>query len=98
MSLSNRVADPHHFNADPDPAFHFNADPDLAFHFNADPDPAFHFNEDPDPLFHFNLEPDPAFHLMHIGIQLSTLVPVGSSYSSNCDGNLRPASTGLKTL
>jgi|688.fasta_scaffold1006276_2 hypothetical protein len=24
-----RVADPHHFNADTDPAFHFNADPDL---------------------------------------------------------------------
>jgi len=27
------VADPHHFDADPDPAFHFDADPD------ADPDP-----------------------------------------------------------
>ncbi len=25
-----RVADPHHFNADQDPAFHFNADPDPA--------------------------------------------------------------------
>ncbi len=24
-----RVADPCHFNADPDPAFHFDADPDL---------------------------------------------------------------------
>jgi hypothetical protein len=24
------VADPHHFNADQDPAFHLNADPDLA--------------------------------------------------------------------
>jgi hypothetical protein len=24
------VADPHHFNADPDATFHFNADPDLA--------------------------------------------------------------------
>jgi hypothetical protein len=40
------IADPHHFNADPDPAFHFNPDPD--------PDPAFHFNADPDP--------DPAPH------------------------------------
>jgi hypothetical protein len=30
------ISDPHHFNADPDPAFHFNADPD--------PDPAFYFN------------------------------------------------------
>ncbi len=33
-----RVADPHQFIADPEPAFHFNADPDLAFHLNADPD------------------------------------------------------------
>ncbi len=31
--------DPHHFNADADPAFHFTADLDPAFHFNADPDP-----------------------------------------------------------
>ncbi len=30
-------ADPHHFNAHPDPAFHCNVDPDPAFHFNADP-------------------------------------------------------------
>jgi hypothetical protein len=29
-----RVADPHHFNADPNPAFHFNADPDPAFRFD----------------------------------------------------------------
>ncbi len=35
------VADPHHIDADPDPAFHFDADPDPAFHFNADPDPSF---------------------------------------------------------
>ncbi len=40
---SPRVSDPHHFNADPDPAFHFNADPDLVFHVNVDPD------LDPDP-------------------------------------------------
>jgi hypothetical protein len=32
-------SDPHHFNADPDPAFHFNADPDSY--------PALHFNQDP---------------------------------------------------
>jgi hypothetical protein len=31
--------DPHHFNADPDPAFHFNEDPDPAFYFNVDTDP-----------------------------------------------------------
>ncbi len=36
--VPSRIVDPHHFNADPDPAFHFNADPDPAFHFNADPD------------------------------------------------------------
>ncbi len=37
----SRVADPHHFNAnpDPDPAFPFNADPV--------PDPAFLFDTDP---------------------------------------------------
>jgi hypothetical protein len=28
--VESRVADPHHFNADPDPTFHFAADPDLA--------------------------------------------------------------------
>ncbi len=33
------VADPHHFDADPDPAFHFDADPDPTFHSDADPDP-----------------------------------------------------------
>jgi hypothetical protein len=43
---TDRVADPHHFDADPDPAFHFNANPDPDFHFNADPDP------DPDPAPH----------------------------------------------
>jgi hypothetical protein len=30
------VSDPHHIDADPDPAFHFYADPDP----DADPDPA----------------------------------------------------------
>ncbi len=34
FSKWKRVANPHHFNADPDPAFHYNADPD--------PDPAHH--------------------------------------------------------
>ncbi len=40
-----RVADPHHVDADPDPACRFDADPD--------PDPACHFdaNPDPDPCF-----------------------------------------------
>jgi hypothetical protein len=37
-----KVADPHHFDADPHPGFDFNADlnPELAFHSNADPHPA----------------------------------------------------------
>jgi|688.fasta_scaffold396478_1 hypothetical protein len=41
-----RVADPHQFYADPDPAYHFNADRDTASHFYADPDldPAPHQN------------------------------------------------------
>ncbi len=40
VELRCRVADPRHFNADPDSASHFNADPDPAFHFHPDPDPA----------------------------------------------------------
>jgi hypothetical protein len=52
-SLFSSVADPHHFDADPDPdpTCHFNADPDPAFHFNADPDPTFLFDTDPNPCF-----------------------------------------------
>jgi hypothetical protein len=43
-TLSDRVADPHHFNAiSPDPSFLFNRDPDLTFNLNADAEP------DPDP-------------------------------------------------
>ncbi len=35
------AADPHHFDADPDPAFHFDEalDPDSTFHSERDPDP-----------------------------------------------------------
>jgi len=33
------VADPHHFDADPDPAFHFDADPDPDPDVYPDPDP-----------------------------------------------------------
>ncbi len=37
------VADPHHIDADPDPACHFDTDPESTFHFDvdADPDPSF---------------------------------------------------------
>ena len=40
------AADPHRFDADPDPTFHFDADPD--------PDPPCHFDADPDSI-PFNL-------------------------------------------
>jgi len=42
-------SDPHHVDADPDPAFHFNADPDPTFHLDAVPDPTIYFHADPDP-------------------------------------------------
>ncbi len=41
--VPSKVANSHHFNADPRP------DPDPSFHFNADPDPIFYFYADPDP-------------------------------------------------
>ncbi len=48
-SMQNSFADPHNFDADPDPTFHFDADPD--------PDPAYHFDADPDPTFQFAMDP-----------------------------------------
>jgi hypothetical protein len=60
-------ADPHHFDADPDPAFHFDpdADPNPVRHFRPDPDPAYHIDADPypEPTFKFYADPcvsDPA--------------------------------------
>ncbi len=35
------VADPHHVDADPDPACNFDPVPDPIFHFDADPNPSF---------------------------------------------------------
>ncbi len=49
---NSRVADPHHINADPNPAFHDKSDPDPAVHYKSDPDPAVHFNADTDPVPH----------------------------------------------
>jgi hypothetical protein len=40
------VADPHNWDADPDPACHFDADPDPTCHFDADP--TFPVDSDPD--------------------------------------------------
>ncbi len=45
------VADPHHFDADPDNTFHSDAD--------ADQDPTFQFDADPDPTTHFFPDLDP---------------------------------------
>jgi hypothetical protein len=41
VRLDGSVADPHHFDPDPDPAFYFDADPDPIVHSYADPDPTF---------------------------------------------------------
>ncbi len=41
-----RIADLHHFNAHPDPAFYLIADPDPAFNFNANLDPDLHHSND----------------------------------------------------
>ncbi len=39
VNFATNVADPHQFEADPEPVCHLDADPDPTFHFNADPDP-----------------------------------------------------------
>jgi hypothetical protein len=59
--LRGSVADPHHVDADPDPAFHFDADPDpdLTFHSDANPDPDPTFKLDPDPTTQFYQDLDP---------------------------------------
>jgi hypothetical protein len=60
----DRIADPHHFKPDRDPAFHFNADLDQvpAVHLYADtfPTPAPHKSRVSDPYSFFR-DPDPAF-------------------------------------
>ncbi len=45
----NSVAEPHHFDTDPDPVFQSDADPDLTFHSHADQDPTFQLDEGPNP-------------------------------------------------
>jgi len=58
--VTTSVADLHHFDANPDPAFHFNEDPDPTTHFFPDLDPPMLQN---DPLrlppSHFDADPDP---------------------------------------
>ncbi len=38
-STAVSVADPDHFDTDPDPTFYFDTEPDPTFHFGSDPDP-----------------------------------------------------------
>jgi hypothetical protein len=64
--------DPHHFDADPDPAFHSEADPGPTFQLDADPDPdppllqnyplrlpPLHFDAYPETAFNFDADEDP---------------------------------------
>ncbi len=54
---SDSVADPHNFDADPDPGCHFDVDPVRACHFDAVANP------NPDPTFHFDADPDPSYQI-----------------------------------
>ncbi len=45
------IADPHHADVDPEPAFLFDAEPD--------PDPTIHSGGDPYPTFQLDADPDP---------------------------------------
>ncbi len=69
------VADPHHFDPDPDLAVHFDADPN--------PDPACHFYPDPDLTFHFdaNADPDPSLQIKAQNLKKSAQI---GSYSLFC--------------
>jgi hypothetical protein len=83
-------ADPHHFDADTDPACHLDADPDPAFPFDADPDPelADHFVADPDLTFQFDSDPDPVHN-------------TGRDYSDQAAPDMKitgPCSATTKTL
>jgi hypothetical protein len=71
---SYSVADPHHFNADPDPTCHCDADPDPRFQIKAQHLEiglkkthipyilACHLQIDLDPAYHFDADPDSTFH------------------------------------
>jgi hypothetical protein len=66
----NRVAEPPHYNADPDP--------DLSFHFIAAPDP--------DPTFHFNADSDNAPHQSDASLRLRhwSTDPLGLHFDPVC--------------
>ncbi len=75
------VADPHHFNGDPD------ADPDPACHFDADLDPnhACHFDADLTPTFNFDADPIPvpSFQINAQNLE-KVLKQAHMSYTSAC--------------
>ncbi len=71
---TGRVADPHHFNAEPDPSFHYNADPD--------PDPGFHQIKVMPICDHYSTDP-PRLHLepprLHCKRPWSSISPFSAS-------------------
>ncbi len=77
LSTATSVADPHHVDADPDPAFHLDAkpDPDNTFHSDAD--------LDPDPTLKLDPDPDPTTIFLQIGIQLPKMMRIRNR---NTDG------------
>jgi hypothetical protein len=56
LALSG-VGDPHHSDADPDPACHCDADSDPTFHYDAEINPTFQFGADPDDSFQKSSKP-----------------------------------------
>jgi hypothetical protein len=111
MCVRTSVADPHHFDKDPDPSCHLDADPDPACYFDADPDPSVHVDPDPDPRFQIkaqNLEKVFIFHTfwlaisklmrIQIRIQLITLTRGSGFYLSIlCGTQIRIHNTGQDT-
>jgi hypothetical protein len=73
--LIDYVVDPHHLDADPDPACHFDVDPDPGFqtktqnlekvlkqaHIPYILACLLQVDADPDPAYHFDRDPDPTF-------------------------------------
>ncbi len=90
--LAGSVADPHNFDADPDPysACQLDPDTDPVCHLDSDTDPACHFDTDPDPnpTIHFDADPYPSFQIsalflglysIHFGLSFAKLYGFGSS-------------------
>ncbi len=95
FSVPSSVADPRHFDSDPDPAFNLDPDPDPTFHSDADPGPTFQFYANPYHITHFSqiwtlhcskdIPPPKVFHLftlMWIRILLFTLMRIRIQFST----------------